>query len=90
MKERHRTATRFRLYRDREEGLLTGVCAGLADRFGLSTLLVRTLVVIAGVMQPVAVAAVYFLLTLFLPDRPLDYRGRGDEASFWRSSACQR
>lgn len=90
MKHRHDAATRLRLYRDREEALLTGVCAGLADRFGLNALLVRTLVVIAGVMQPVAVAAVYLLLTLFLPDRPLDYRGRGDEASFWRSSACQR
>lgn len=73
-----------RLYRDQENGLLMGVCAGLADYFEWPVLAVR--LVAAGLLffwfLPMLV--VYITAGLLLRDRPLRYRGTTDELNFWR------
>jgi phage shock protein C len=75
------------LYRDRENGMLLGVCAGLAERFELNVLGVRIVAVVALIcfaFWPVAI--VYLAFGLLLRDRPLYYCGPDRERSFWRSA----
>ncbi|MCC5869918.1 MAG: PspC domain-containing protein [Gammaproteobacteria bacterium] len=72
-----------RLYRDRDQGWLFGVCAGLAVRLGVDALLVR--VVAAGllVLLPWTVGPVYLVLGLTLKDRPLAHPSAVREREFW-------
>ncbi len=59
-----------RLYRNRRQGMLFGVCAGIAEYFGVDATVVRVLVVIgAFVFTPMFVLA-YLLLGFLLPPKP--------------------
>ena len=71
------------LYRDRENGLLLGVCAGLAGVYSLNPLGVRVIAVVLLLAFPVPVALVYVVFGLILPDAPLTYFGSGQERRFW-------
>ncbi|MGQ9425687.1 PspC domain-containing protein [Gilvimarinus sp. F26214L] len=57
------------LHLNRKDGMIGGVCAGLADYFGVSTFLVRVAFVIATFFWPLTIA-VYALLYFCLSDRP--------------------
>ena len=76
-----------RLYRDRENGLFLGVCAGLAEYFDVRLSAVRVLTVVALVMLFWPVIFVYLTAGYLLRDRPLPYRGREREQRFWRSGS---
>lgn len=78
--ERHPT----RLYRDPRRGWLAGVCAGLADYFGLSACLVRCLVVLAGMFFTLPTLFAYLVAALVLPRRPEDMYTSPEEERFWR------
>ena len=71
------------LYRDRENGLLLGVCAGLAAVYRLNPLGVRVIAVVLLLCFPLPTAVVYVVLGLTLRDAPLTYFGSGQERSFW-------
>ncbi|MEO0421864.1 MAG: PspC domain-containing protein [Pseudomonadota bacterium] len=74
-----------RIYRDRENGVLFGVCAGLANHFAVRPLAIRILVVLAVVIAPFwPLALVYLTAGILLQDRPLEYTGRRSEREFWR------
>ena len=76
------------LYRDRENAMILGVCAGIAERFEFNVLGVRILAVVAMIclaFWPVAIA--YVIFGLLLRDRPLSYYGRDYEDRFWRSKS---
>lgn len=72
------------LYRDRENGWLFGVCAGLADRFGLNLFALRIIAVVCLLVFTWLTAAVYLIATFLLRDKPLVYSGRDPEYEFWR------
>lgn len=73
-----------RLYRNRERGRIFGVCAGLADYFGVSPFLVRIAAVIALFMFPPPTIICYLLATLLI-DRAPAYQYESDaEKEFWR------
>lgn len=72
------------LYRDRENGLIFGVCAGVADYIGISTLPVRIVAALALILSFVPTAVVYGVATLFLREKPLTFAGRRNEREFWR------
>jgi phage shock protein C len=78
-----------RLYRDRENGLFLGVCAGLAEFFDVRLIAVRVLAVIALLALFWPVVLVYLTAGFLLRDRPLPYRGRDQEARFWRSGSFE-
>lgn len=75
------------LYRDRENGWIFGVCAGLAEYANFRTLTVRIVVTACLVLFFVPTALAYIAAILILRDRPLTYRGRCREHDFWR---CRR
>lgn len=70
-------------YRDRENGWIFGVCAGLADRFNLRVGTVRVIAIISLLMFFWLSAALYLGATLLIREKPLVYSGRFAENEFW-------
>jgi len=70
-------------YRDRENGWIFGVCAGLADRFNLQVGAVRILAVISLLVFFWLTAAGYVAATLLIREKPLIYSGLRSEYEFW-------
>jgi signal transduction histidine kinase len=58
------------LYRDPERGVVAGVCAGLAERFGVDPLLPRVVFVVAAAVGGMGVVA-YALAWLLMPARTI-------------------
>lgn len=73
-----------RLHRDPDQGLLLGVCAGIAEYFGINRGLVRFLAVIALVLFSWLTLLVYIGLGIYLPKKPRQLRVSPEEATFWR------
>ncbi|EGA69219.1 phage shock protein C [Vibrio sinaloensis DSM 21326] len=62
------------LYRDTVNGKITGVCAGLANYFGLETWLVRILVISAALLGgSFLVLLAYVAMTFMLEKQPANY-----------------
>ncbi|MDH4110776.1 MAG: PspC domain-containing protein [Gammaproteobacteria bacterium] len=72
------------LYRDRENGWIFGVCAGLADYFNFRTGTVRIVAVISLCLFFWPTAIAYIAATVLFRDAPLIYRGDSGESDFWR------
>lgn len=64
------TFGRRRFYRDRERGMIGGVCAGLADYFGFNLKVTRILAVISLLMAMPATLLAYFGMVLLVPAAP--------------------
>ncbi|WP_093268884.1 envelope stress response membrane protein PspC [Vibrio xiamenensis] len=63
------------LYRDPVNGKIAGVCAGLANYFGMEVWVVRILVISAFLLGgSFLVVLVYFAMTLMLEKTPQNYR----------------
>ena len=71
-------------YRDRENGWIFGVCAGIADRFNLQLGAVRVIAVISLILFFWFTAIVYLLAAFLIREKPLIYSGRESEQEFWR------
>jgi phage shock protein C len=71
-------------YRDRENGWIFGVCAGIADRFNLQLGAVRVIAVISLILFFWITALVYLLAAFLIREKPLIYSGRESEPEFWR------
>jgi phage shock protein C len=72
------------MYRDRENGWIFGVCAGLADLGNFNVGTVRVIAVICLFLFTWMTALVYVAATLLFRKRPLIYSGRNNEYEFWR------
>jgi len=73
-----------RLYRNTGRGKIAGVCAGLADYFGVSPFLLRFVAVIALFMFTLPTLVCYFLAALLIDKAP-DYSYQTEaEKEFWR------
>jgi phage shock protein C len=60
------------LYRDERNKMLGGVCAGLADYFGVDVTLVRLGVVVLGLAAHVFTLIAYLILWAVMPPQPLN------------------
>ncbi len=78
------------LYRDEESAMLLGVCAGLAERFGLNLVTVRVLAALALVFFTLPAGFVYLTAGVLLPRKSLHFHGRGAEKQFWRTNGRSR
>ncbi len=62
------------LYRDTVNGKISGVCAGLANYFGLEVWIVRILFISAAVLGGLfLVVLAYIAMTLMLDKQPTEY-----------------
>lgn len=76
------------LYRDRENGWIFGVCAGLADYLNFRLAAVR-LVAFLGLFLFFWPAVLVYVAAVFLiREKPLVYSGRDAEYEFWRRGDC--
>ena len=71
-----------RFYRDKLNGKLMGVCAGLADYTGIDVLWIR----IAAFVLPLhgIVIPAYILVGIFAPVKPAGLYGTSEEQRFWQ------
>ena len=81
--------TPYRLYRNPQTGLLAGVCAGIADYFGIDRVVVRIVFVIGLFLAFVPVAVGYVVLALVLKPRPAALYESREEEAFWRGVATE-
>lgn len=73
-----------RLYRDKENAMLAGVCAGLASYFGLNRKGLRLIACVCTVFFFPFMVPAYIILAIILPVKPQDlYKDEGQE-KFWR------
>ena len=72
------------IYRDRENGWIFGVCAGVADYFNFRLGTVRIIAVISLILFFWATALLYIGATLLFKEKPLIYSGSSREYDFWR------
>ena len=73
----------FRLYRDPGRGWLLGVCAGIAEYFGIGRLPVRLVALLGLFMFTVPTVLAYIAAAIFLRRRPSDLGWNRDEERFW-------
>ena len=75
---------RFRLWRDRERGIVAGVCAGIADYVGIEPILMRIIAVLGFIFFFPPTVVGYVILALALPPKPPALYGSREEEAFWR------
>lgn len=74
-----------RLFRDPRNGIILGVCAGIAGYFGVERWVVRLAAVVALLMFTPATILVYLVLGFILPRAPERLYESSEEARFWRN-----
>ena len=84
MSARYRYGRPNRLYRDKENGMIMGVCAGIADFFEFQRGMVRVIAVVLLLIWTLPTIFTYFVLGFLMRAKPLRYQGRDDERNFWR------
>ena len=62
--------TKKRLYRSRDDRMISGICGGIAEYFDVDSTLVRLGLVIFTVPFPVTIFA-YLILILIIPTEPV-------------------
>ena len=73
-----------RFYRDKENAILAGVCAGLANYFGLCRKGLRIVVAISAIFFFPFVVPAYIILAIILPAKPVDLYKDESQEKFWR------
>lgn len=75
-----------RLFRDKENAMLAGVCAGIAEYFGLNRKGVRLATFLLMLIPPFFMFIVisYIILAIVLPVKPENLYETPDQAEFWR------
>ena len=82
MSRGHFTNNPHRLYRDKENGRVAGVCAGIADYFGFNLTAIRLLTALSMLFfWPIII---YILLAFILPVKPAELYENVEQADFWR------
>jgi phage shock protein C len=78
-------ASRTRFYRDKRNGKLFGICAGIADYTGFDVSLVRVGFLAAMFMSGGGILPFYFIAAMVTPTKPhvLDRADR-EERQFWQ------
>lgn len=67
-----------RLYRSRRQGMIFGVCAGLAEYFGVDATIVRVLVVLGAIVFTPMFVIAYLALGFLLPVKPEAHEAHGE------------
>ena len=77
--------SRTRFYRDKRNGKIMGICAGIADYTGFDVSLVRITVIAAIFLSSGSIVPIYFLAGMVSPDKPRELENTDvEEKEFWR------
>ena len=77
--------SRTRFYRNKRDGKINGICAGIADYTGLDVTLVRIMLVAAILIGAGALLPVYFIAGWIADDQPREIATDDkDERKFWQ------
>jgi phage shock protein C len=78
-------ASRTRFYRDKRNGKVMGVCAGIADYTGFDVSLVRICMIAALFLSSGSIIPIYFIAGWVAPTKPreLEYSDR-EQTRFWQ------
>ncbi len=78
--------SRTRFYRDKRNGKVMGICAGIADYTGLDVTLVRFGLIAAVFLSSGSILPVYFIAGMIAPDKPRELETSDtEEREFWQS-----
>lgn len=76
-----------RLYKNPRDGKIMGVCAGIADYFGMKVSIVRVLAVVGALFTGIWLFVIgYFILGFALDPRPADLYEDETEEEFWKQT----
>ena len=78
------STTRYRLWRDRDRGIIAGVCAGVADYIGVEPIVVRLVAMLGLVFFFPPTIVAYIILAIVLRPKPPALYASPDEEAFWR------
>ena len=73
-----------RLYLDRDNAWLFGVCAGVADFFDIDLTVLRAITVLMAIFFTFPMIVIYGLAAMLLRDKPLRPVDPRHEREFWR------
>ena len=77
--------SRTRFYRDKRNGKILGVCAGIADYTGFDVNLVRVCMVAAVFLSSGSILPFYFIAAFITPDKPRSLAvADREETQFWQ------
>ena len=77
--------SRTRFYKDKRNGKVMGVCAGIADYTGFDVTIVRILLILGIFMGGGALIPIYFIAGWIAQDKPRELNtGDPEEQRFWQ------
>ncbi|MFL6733926.1 MAG: envelope stress response membrane protein PspC [Sphingomicrobium sp.] len=78
--------SRTRFYRDKREGKILGVCAGIADYTGFDVNLIRVCLLGAIFMSGGSIIPFYFIAGFITPDKPSEFASvDAEHQQFWQN-----
>ena len=78
-------ASRTRFYRDKRNGKIFGLCAGIADYTGIDANLVRWMMVFGAFFSGGSTIPLYIVASLISPVKPRELdRDTADQQEFWK------
>ena len=78
-----------RLYRDKDKAVLGGVCAGLANYFGLNLKAVRLIVIACLIFFLPFTVLAYAAMVILLPNQPQGLYKTEAQEKFWRGVSIE-
>lgn len=79
-----RTTRNYQLYRERENAVIAGVCAGIAEYFNVPLAHTRVVALLGLFFFSPLFFTGYVVLSFILPKRPKGKRRSSVEEAFWR------
>ncbi len=80
------TASRTKFYRDKQNGKVAGVCAGIADYTGIDVTVVRIGFLLAALLGSGIPILAYLVIAMVAPRKPVElYAYDRDQQKFWQS-----
>ena len=78
-------SSRTKFYRDKANGKVMGICAGIADYTGFDVTIVRIAMIVLTVgFSAGALIPIYFLAGMIAPNKPYDLYDTPDDQKFWQ------
>ena len=85
-RETEQPPSRTKFYRDKKNGKIMGVCAGIADYAGFDVNLVRVCMLAVLFLSSGSIIPFYFIAGFITPDKPTDFDDSApEEKHFWQS-----